>query len=108
MAVYSMTGYASAQTGAPTGPTEGEVRTAPQRRLGMAHMAWVTFGCHFLKAAAGVAHGGVKRLRRNQPSLAQGQQLPGTRVGRTGGHGGQDLAVIGWHERHGPHRPGRA
>ena len=30
-----MTGYASAQTGAPTGPTEGEVRTAPQRRLGM-------------------------------------------------------------------------
>jgi len=30
-----MTGYASAQTGAPAAPAEGEPRTGPQRRLGM-------------------------------------------------------------------------
>jgi uncharacterized protein (TIGR00255 family) len=35
MAVYSMTGYASAQTGASAAPAEGEPRAMPQRRLGM-------------------------------------------------------------------------
>ncbi|MGP1630452.1 MAG: YicC/YloC family endoribonuclease, partial [Giesbergeria sp.] len=35
MAVYSMTGYASAQTSAPATSAEGEPRSAPQRRLGM-------------------------------------------------------------------------
>ena len=35
MAVYSMTGYASAQTGAPSASAEGEPRAQPVRRLGM-------------------------------------------------------------------------
>jgi uncharacterized protein (TIGR00255 family) len=35
MAVYSMTGYASAQIGAAAASAEGEPRTGPQRRLGM-------------------------------------------------------------------------
>ncbi len=35
MAVYSMTGYASAQTGASAASAESESRTGPQRRLGM-------------------------------------------------------------------------
>ncbi|WP_211300630.1 YicC/YloC family endoribonuclease [Simplicispira suum] len=35
MAVYSMTGYASAQTGAPAASAEGEPRTQAVRRLGM-------------------------------------------------------------------------
>jgi uncharacterized protein (TIGR00255 family) len=35
MPVYSMTGYASVQSGAPAAPAEGDAKSPPQRRLGL-------------------------------------------------------------------------